>query len=75
MEASVVTEINGVSSGTYVADDYGNDSFMAHGCGSLVLDEALVPTGIVSLVKAKEGAIMDGSYTVVINDDAPVSGK
>jgi hypothetical protein len=26
-------------------------------------------------VKAKEAAIMDGSYTVVINDDAPVSDK
>ena len=75
MEATVDTAIKGVSSGTYVADDYGQYSFMAHGGGSLVLDEALVPADIVSLVKAKEAAIMDGSYTVVINDDAPVSGK
>ena len=48
---------------------------MVNGGGSLVLDEALVPAESVSLVKAKEAAIMDGSYTVVINDDAPVSGK
>jgi hypothetical protein len=48
---------------------------MEYGGGSLVLDESLVPADIVSLVKAKEAAIMDGSYTVVINDDAPVSGK
>ena len=75
MEATVDTAIKGVSSGTYAADDYGQYSFMAHGGGSLVLDDALVPADIVSLVKAKEAAIMDGSYTVVINDDAPVSGK
>jgi basic membrane lipoprotein Med (substrate-binding protein (PBP1-ABC) superfamily) len=42
MEATVDTAIKGVSSGTYVADDYGQYSFMAHGGGSLVLDEALV---------------------------------
>ena len=57
MEATVDTAIKGVSSGTYVADDYGQYSFMAHGGGSLVLDEALVPADIVSLVKAKEAAI------------------
>jgi len=33
MEATVDTAIKGVSSGTYVADDYGQYSFMAHGGG------------------------------------------
>ena len=75
MEATIDTAIREVSNGTYAADDYGQYSFMEYGGGSLVLDEALVPADIVSLVKAKEAAIMDGSYTVVINDDAPVSGK
>ena len=75
MEATVDTAIKAVSNGSYSADDYGQYSFMAHGGGSLVLDESLVPADIVSLVKAKEAAIMDGSYTVVINDDAPVSDK
>jgi len=75
MEATIDTAIREVSNGTYSADDYGQYSFMEYGGGSLVLDESLVPADIVSLVKAKEAAIMDGSYTVVINDDAPVSGK
>lgn len=75
MEATIDTAIREVSNGTYTADDYGQYSFMEYGGGSLVLDESLVPADIVSLVKAKEAAIMDGSYTVVINDDAPVSGK
>ena len=60
MEATVDTAIKAVSNGSYSADDYGQYSFMAHGGGSLVLDESLVPADIVSLVKAKEAAIMDG---------------
>ena len=46
---------------------------MEHGGGSLAMDTSLIPAEIVAAVKAKEAAIMDGSFTVVVNDEAPVS--
>ncbi|MCF6305164.1 MAG: BMP family protein [Rhodobacteraceae bacterium] len=73
MEATVDTAISAVADGTYVADDYGQYSFMEYGGGSLTMDESLIPADIVALVKAKQAAILDGSYVVVINDEAPVS--
>jgi len=73
MGATVDTAITAVADGSYVADDYGQYSFMAHGGGSLVMDESLISAEIVAAVKAREAAIMDGSYTVTINDEAPVS--
>ncbi len=73
MEATVDTAISAVADGTYVADDYGQYSFMEYGGGSLIMDESLIPADIVALVKAKQAAILDGSYVVVINDEAPVS--
>ena len=73
MGATVDVAIAAVADGSYAPDDYGKYSFMAHGGGSLALDEALVPADVVASVQAKEAAIMDGSYTVTINDEAPVS--
>ena len=69
----LVTAVAAVASGTYEADDYGQYSFMEHGGGSLAMDTSLIPAEIVAAVKAKEAAIMDGSFTVVVNDEAPVS--
>ena len=46
---------------------------MEHGGGSLAMDTSLIPAEIVAAVKAKEAAIMDGSCTVGVNDEAPVS--
>lgn len=73
MEATVDTAIARVADGSYVADDYGQYSYMAHGGGSLALDETLVPADTVAAIKAKEVAILDGSFVVTVNDDAPVS--
>ncbi len=73
MEATVDTAIAHVAAGTYAADDYGQYSYMAHGGGSLALDASLIPADIVAAVEAKQAAIMDGSYVVAVNDEAPVS--
>ncbi len=73
MGATVDTAISAVADGSYAADDYGQYSFMAHGGGSLAMDASLVPADVVAVVQAKEAAILDGSFTVPINDEAPVS--
>lgn len=73
MSATVDTAIAAVAGGSYAADDYGQYSYMAHGGGSLTLDESLVSAEVVAAVKAKEAAILDGSYVVTVNDEAPVS--
>jgi len=73
MGATVDTAIAAVADGSYAADNYGQYSFMAHGGGSLAMDTSLVPADVVAIVQAKEAAIMDGSFTVTINDEAPVS--
>jgi len=46
---------------------------MAYGGGSMVLDESLVPSDIVSRVKAKEQEILDGLFRVNVNDARPQS--
>ena len=73
MEATVDTAIAAVADGSYAADNYSKYSYMGHGGGSLALDESLVSAEIVAAVKAREAAIMNGSYTVTVNDEAPVS--
>ncbi len=75
MEATIDTAIARVADGSYAADDYGKFSYMAHGGGSLALDETLVPADTVAAIKAKEAAILDGSFVVTVNDEAPVSGN
>lgn len=73
METTVDTAIAAVAAGSYAAEDYGQYSYMAHGGGSLALDEALVSADVVAAVKAKQAAIMDGSDSITVNDEAPVS--
>lgn len=75
MEPTIDKAIAAVADESYVAADYGQYSFMAHGGGSLAMDEALVPADIVAAITAKSAAIMDGSFVVTINDEAPVSDK
>lgn len=73
MGKTVDTAIAAVADGSYIADDYGQYSFIAHGGGSLVMDESLIPADIVAAVQAKEAAIKDGSVSITVNDEAPVS--
>lgn len=75
METTINTAIAAVAGGSYTPDDYGKYSFMAHGGGSLTMDTALVSAQTAAAVMAREAAIKDGSYTVTINDTAPVSDK
>ncbi|MDV7141200.1 BMP family protein [Tropicimonas sp. TH_r6] len=73
MEATIDTAIAKVADGSYEGADYGVYSFMEHGGGSIVTDDALIPAEILEAVKAKEAAILSGDFTVTVNDEAPVS--
>ncbi|MGR3290766.1 MAG: BMP family protein [Paracoccaceae bacterium] len=75
METTVDTAIAAVADGSYSAEDYGQYSFMAHGGGSLAMDDTLVPAEVVAAVMAKSTAILDGSFVVTINDEPPVSDR
>jgi basic membrane lipoprotein Med (substrate-binding protein (PBP1-ABC) superfamily) len=75
METTVDHAISQVAAGTYTAEDYGKYSYMAEGGGSLAIDEALVSTETLEMIRAKEAAIMGGTFTVSVNNEAPVSDK
>ena len=75
MEATIDKAVEAIKSGTYKADDYGQYSFMKYGGGSLVYDSSLVGADLVAKVKAVEKSILDGSFTVEIDDSEPKSGK
>ena len=65
-----------VQAGTFKAADYGIYSFMqAGGCSLAPMGtfEGKVPQAAMDLVAAREAAIRDGSFSVVINDDEPKS--
>ena len=75
MEATIDKAIAAIKDGTYKAEDYGQYSYMKYGGGSLVVDGSLVPAGVLDKVKAREAEIMDGSFTVKVNNEAPVSSN
>ena len=75
MEPTIDKAIAKVADGSFVAEDYGQYSFMAHGGGSLVMDEALVPADVITKIKRFESEIMEGTFLVKINDERPVSDK
>ncbi len=73
MEPTIDAAVAAVKAGAFGAEDYGRYSFMGEGGGSLVYDEALVPAELGERVEAKEAAILDGSFTVEIDDTEPES--
>jgi len=75
MEPTIDHAIAAVADGSFKAEDYGKFSYMKYGGGSVVVDENLVSADVLDAIKAKEAAIMDGSFTVVVNNDEPVSDK
>jgi len=75
MEPTIDHAIAVVADGSYKAEDYGKYSYMKYGGGSVVVDENLVPADVVQAIKAKEAAILDGSFVVNVNNDEPVSDK
>jgi|TARA_Y100000782_G_scaffold49688_1_gene55441 basic membrane lipoprotein Med (substrate-binding protein (PBP1-ABC) superfamily) len=73
MEATIDHAIEAVKAGEFKAEDYGKYSYMEFGGGSVVLDPALLPDGTVEEVEAKQAEILDGSFTVEVNDEEPKS--
>ena len=73
MEATIDHAIEAVKAGEFKAEDYGKFSYMEFGGGSVVLDPALLTDGTVEEVEAKQAEILDGSFTVEVNDEEPKS--
>ena len=73
MEATIDHAIEAVKAGEFKAEDYGKYNYMEFGGGSVVLDPALLPDGTVEEVEAKQAEILDGSFTVEVNDEEPKS--
>ncbi|MBE69943.1 MAG: BMP family ABC transporter substrate-binding protein [Thalassospira sp.] len=73
MEATIDHAIEAVKAGEFKAEDYGKFSYMEYGGGSVVLDPALLPDGTVEEVEVKQAEILDGSFTVDVNDEEPKS--
>lgn len=73
MEPTIDKAVDAVVSGSFEPADYGPYSYMAHGGGSFVVDEAIAPKEAVAAAKAKEQEIKDGLFRVNVNDAEPKS--
>lgn len=73
MEPTIDRAIDAVVGGSFEPADYGPYSYMAHGGGSFVVDEALAPADAVKAAKDKEQEIKDGLFRVNVNDAEPKS--
>ena len=65
-----------VKAGAFKADDFGQYSLMKHKGSSLAplgTFEQKIPADLIAKVQAKEKAILDGSFTVKVNDKEPKS--
>jgi basic membrane lipoprotein Med (substrate-binding protein (PBP1-ABC) superfamily) len=75
MEPTIGKAIAAVAGGAFEPADYGQYSFMAHGGGSLVIDEALASADAVALAKSREAEILGGMFRVDVNDTEPKSDR
>lgn len=76
MEPTIDKAIAAVKDGSFKSEDYGVYSYMKHGGGSLAqlgTFEGKVPADLKAKVEAKQKAILDGSFTVKIDDSEPKS--
>jgi len=76
MEPTIDLALKNVKAGTFKAEDYGSYSMMKHKGSELAplgTFEKKVPAEIVAKVKAKEKAILDGKFTVKVDDSQPKS--
>jgi basic membrane lipoprotein Med (substrate-binding protein (PBP1-ABC) superfamily) len=74
MEPSIDRAIGLAKSGKFTAEDYGPYSMMKHKGSSLAplgTFEKKVPADVVAKMRAKEKAILAGSFTVTIDDKEP----
>jgi basic membrane lipoprotein Med (substrate-binding protein (PBP1-ABC) superfamily) len=77
-EPTMNAAIANVKAGTFVADNYGVYSYMKNGGSSLSplgTFEGKVPEAAMALVAERQAAILDGSFTVEINDSEPTSSS
>jgi len=78
MEPSIDRAIKLVKEGKFKAEDYGPYSMMKHKGSELAplgTFEKKVPADIVAKMKAKEKDILDGKFTVKVDDGQPKSSK
>lgn len=78
MEPTIDRAIKQVKAGKFTAEDYGQYSMMKYKGSELAplgTFEKKVPAEVVAKVRAKEKAIMDGKFTVKVNDGQPKSSK
>jgi basic membrane lipoprotein Med (substrate-binding protein (PBP1-ABC) superfamily) len=73
MEPTIDRAIAAVRDGEFEPADYGPFSFMAHGGGSLAMDESLVPAEVAAQVRETEAEILAGMFRVNVNDAEPTS--
>jgi basic membrane protein A and related proteins len=78
MEPSIDRALKLVKEGKFTAEDYGPYSMMKYKGSELAplgTFEKKVPADIVAKMKAKEKAILDGKFTVKVDDGQPKSSK
>jgi basic membrane lipoprotein Med (substrate-binding protein (PBP1-ABC) superfamily) len=76
MEPTIEEALKQVRAGTFKADDYGQYSLMKHKGSSLAplgTFESKIPADLMAKVQAKQKAILDGSFSVKVNDKEPKS--
>lgn len=78
MAPTIAQALDKVRAGKFEGEDYAQYSFMKHKGSSLAplgTFESKVPAELMDKVRAKEKAILDGSFTVEINDGEPKSSR
>jgi basic membrane lipoprotein Med (substrate-binding protein (PBP1-ABC) superfamily) len=76
MEPSIDRAIKLVRDGKFSAEDYGPYSMMKHKGSSLAplgTFEKKIPADVVTKVRAREKAILDGKFSVKVDDSQPKS--
>ena len=76
MEPSIDRAIKLVKEGKFASEDYGPYSMMKHKGSELAplgTFEKKVPADVVAKMRAKEKAILNGKFTVKVDDNQPKS--
>jgi basic membrane protein A and related proteins len=77
MEPTIDLAIKTVKAGKFTAEDYGKYSMMKYKGSELSplgTFESKIPKELVEKVRAKEKAILDGKFTVKVDDNQPKAG-
>ncbi len=78
MEPTIDRAIEAVKAGRFAAEDYGPYSMMKFKGSELAplgTFEGKVPKAVMDKVTARQKAILDGSFTVKVNDDQPKASR